>query len=211
MFSASKALVALLGLTAAVFVGGSCADTSEVMVQKLDKLPSSNGCSKPPGISVGGEEDFTYCCDRHDACYSTCGMSKQFCEKDFGQCMTKLCHTVFKRNEKCPGAAQVYQMGTTMFGGSGFNDLQDEYCECIPKSQVSNHYTKLLTNVYEKHASAKSAEEIPGVVENLITKVGPKVPSLAKLFYKILKKYDSAIVHEGPRRGKRPPRPKEEL
>ena len=32
---------------------------------------------------VSGEEDFTYCCDRHDACYSVCGISKHLCEKDF--------------------------------------------------------------------------------------------------------------------------------
>lgn len=25
----------------------------------------SNGCSKPPGFQIEGEEDFTYCCDKH--------------------------------------------------------------------------------------------------------------------------------------------------
>lgn len=205
-------LIVLLGLllTVSVESATSCQDDSEVLVQKLETLPSSNGCSKPAGISVGGEEDFTYCCDRHDACYSTCGISKQLCEKDFGKCMTQLCNSAFKRNPECPGAAQVYQMGTSMFGGSGFSNLQDDFCECIPKSQASSHYTKLLTSIYQKH-STKSNEEIPAVVENLMSKADSKVSMMAKLFYKVLKKYDSAISHEGPRKGRNPPRPKEEL
>ena len=35
-------------------------------VQKLDYELVSNGCSKPEFLAIDGEEDFTYCCDRHD-------------------------------------------------------------------------------------------------------------------------------------------------
>mmetsp|Transcript_13179 Transcript_13179/g.21850 ORF Transcript_13179/g.21850 Transcript_13179/m.21850 type:complete len:219 (-) Transcript_13179:33-689(-) len=187
----------------------SCSDSSQVLVQKLDALPSSNGCSKPSGISVGGEEDFTYCCDRHDVCYSTCGISKDQCENDFGKCMKHLCKSAFSSNPQCAGAAQMYQMGTTMFGGSGFTDLQNDYCVCIPKSDVASHYTKLLRKVYKGH-STKSETEITETITKLIIKAGetPSVRMLGNLFYKILKKYDSAIQHEGKRVGAKPPRPK---
>ena len=39
-------------------------------------MPESNGCSTM-GIKVGGEEDFTSCCDLHDVCYQTCGLTQQ--------------------------------------------------------------------------------------------------------------------------------------
>jgi hypothetical protein len=188
---------------------GACSDSSQVSAQKLDPLPSSNGCSKPSGISVGGEEDFTYCCDRHDACYSTCGISKDLCEHDFGKCMKRLCKTAFPSNPQCAGAAQMYQMGTTMFGGSGFEDLQRDYCECIPKSDVTAHYSKLLKKVYKGH-STKSEAETTETIDKLMAKAGeePSVRKLGSLFYKILKKYDSAIQHEGKRVGANPPKPK---
>ena len=53
-------------------------DAGMVAVQEsfAEKPFSSNGCSKPDGITVPGEEDFTYCCDRHDACYETCNIDK---------------------------------------------------------------------------------------------------------------------------------------
>ena len=41
-------------------------------------MPESNGCSTM-GIKVGGEEDFTSCCDLHDVCYQTCGVTQQKC------------------------------------------------------------------------------------------------------------------------------------
>jgi hypothetical protein len=42
--------------------------SGQLAVQEF-KRPQSNGCSKPAGLDVPGEEDFTWCCDRHDVCY----------------------------------------------------------------------------------------------------------------------------------------------
>jgi secretory phospholipase A2 len=184
----------------------SCSDSSHALVQKLGVFPSSNGCSKPPGLSVGGEEDFTYCCDRHDACYSTCGISKAYCEQDFGKCMEDLCRTTFASNRQCSSAAQVYTMGTTMFGGNGFQDLQNSFCECVPKNDIKKHYAKLLEKVYKEHTD-KSPIEASEVISKLLDKVGDSVPKLARLFYKITKKYETVIQHEGKRVGADPPRP----
>lgn len=194
----------------------------QVLVQKQSPLPSSNGCSKPSGLTVGGEEDFTYCCDRHDVCYSSCGMSKDFCEKDFGKCMKNLCHTAFPSNPACPGAAQMYQMGTTMFGVKGFGELQNDYCTCIDRTNVIDHYRKLFRDIYQTHSN-KTSTEIESTIENLLTKVvetgdsaftasnnaaSALVKRLSGLFYKMLKKYDTAIRHEGKRIGMTPPKPK---
>jgi hypothetical protein len=41
-----------------------CLNSNEHQVQN-NKPIVSNGCSKPPGFQIGGEEDFTYCCDKH--------------------------------------------------------------------------------------------------------------------------------------------------
>ena len=81
-------------------------------VQIPGVLVESNGCSKPQGIEVGGEEDFTYCCDRHDACYGTCGLSKEYCDNDFGKCLKNMCKTIFTSNPQCTSAASMYQMAT---------------------------------------------------------------------------------------------------
>jgi secretory phospholipase A2 len=192
----------------------SCPD-SHVLVQKLGSLPASNGCSKPAGITVGGEEDFTYCCDRHDACYSICGVSKQYCEQDFGKCMKALCETAFSSNPQCSSAAQMYQMGTTMFGSSGFQELQNDFCECVPESDVKKQYTQLLEKLYKDHTS-KSASEISEMISKLMDKTGDSIQKLGNLFYNVMKKYDSAIQHEGKRVGADPPSlkkktPKQEL
>jgi Group XII secretory phospholipase A2 precursor (PLA2G12) len=71
----------------------------ETAVQKRDKQVESNGCSKPDFLAIDGEEDFTYCCDRHDTCYAMCGASKSFCENDFDKCMKTMCKTTFRDND----------------------------------------------------------------------------------------------------------------
>ncbi len=91
-----------------------------VPVQKFKRKVQSNGCSKPEFLTVEGEEDFTTCCDHHDACYATCGISKDYCEKEFEKCMKRLCKEAFSSNDRCEGAASTYAMGTAMFGDAGF-------------------------------------------------------------------------------------------
>ena len=92
----------------------------EYLLQKSIRV-ESNGCSKPEFIQVQGEEDFTYCCDRHDACYATCGASQQFCDSDFKKCMKSLCLTEFPTNPQCVTAAETYAMGPMIFGTGGKN------------------------------------------------------------------------------------------
>ncbi len=41
----------------------------KLAVQRRLKAPESKGCSKRAEVNIPGEEDFTYCCDRHNVCY----------------------------------------------------------------------------------------------------------------------------------------------
>ncbi|GMH92435.1 hypothetical protein TrVE_jg3645 [Triparma verrucosa] len=194
-----------------LFSGGICAVSGSTICKEADEvpiqglIPVSNGCSKPPGMSVEGEEDFTYCCDRHDSCYQTCGMDKKFCEDDFGKCMNAMCRTTFSSNSRCKGAAQMYKLGVSMFGGAPFQNMQDQACECVPSDKVVDEYESLYRKIYR--SSDKNDEEQEEAVQKLKDKMdlldGDGLRSFARdTFYKLLKKYDNAIRHEGWREGR---------
>jgi secretory phospholipase A2 len=175
----------------------------KIAVQKEGKRPESNGCSKPNGIEVSGEEDFTYCCDRHDTCYSMCGASKEYCEKTFEKCMKNLCKTNFPKNRECPNAASTYVMGTTIFGGGGFEGLQQEYCTCIPEGERMTHYAKLVDNFYREFAPHDQKSTGEKLVNDAVAKKTP----LWKLYYNLHDKYDKAIAHDARRMAMNPPVP----
>jgi secretory phospholipase A2 len=179
-------------------------------VQKLEPMPESNGCSTM-GIKVGGEEDFTACCDLHDACYQTCGVSQQKCDSDFGKCMNHLCDSLFSTNKQCRGAAQMYHMGVSMFGGGGYQDSQELACTCIPEAEVYSHYKTLFGNIYQSKPVGKTAEEASAKANSLVPDPSESefsfqtFKNLQKLFLKLLKKYPQVIRHVGPRIGRKPP------
>jgi hypothetical protein len=149
----------------ATAICGVCKE-GESAVQLFSIDVESNGCSKPSFIQVSGEEDFTYCCDRHDACYSTCGASQKFCDEDFKKCMLKLCATTYASNPQCSNAASTYAMGTMMFGSDGYQQTQNQYCACLPKGQsVIEHYQKGVKEFYIRHNMVEKAEAAHLVVE----------------------------------------------
>ena len=141
--------------------GVECNANKEIQVQKPSTPPESNGCSKPSFIQVNGEEDFTYCCDRHDACYGMCGSDKTFCDKDFGNCMRRLCKSNFPNNPECAGAAGTYEMGTMFAGQQGYADSQEQHCICIAKDNETKdgftaeetHYITLVEDFYKKYGN----------------------------------------------------------
>ena len=124
----------------------------ETLVQRAGFDLESNGCSKPDFFKIEGEEDFTFCCDRHDACYQICGIDKNFCESEFQKCLNHLCTRNFKKNDKCSGAANAFVMGVQMFGQSGFLESQESACQCVRTAEVRRHYEALLTSFYERFA-----------------------------------------------------------
>ena len=190
--------------------------SNEVKVQKPHVPPESNGCSKPEFIQVAGEEDFTYCCDRHDACYGMCGSDKQYCDKDFGRCNKAMCKSVFPRNNQCTSAADTYAMGTMMFGVEGWNGSQEQHCVCIPNTPPpppadgveltaeEAHYVALVDDFYAKYGAAKEGRK-PSQ-ELVLSYTRTKKLPLYRLYYDLHKKYDAAIKHIDGRVGRKPPR-----
>ncbi len=164
---------------------------NEKRVQKKGIDIESNGCSKPAFLDVPGEEDFTYCCDRHDACYATCGMGKSYCDNDFGKCMEGMCKTHFNKNKMCISAAETYTMGTRVFGQEGYEDLQRRHCICVDKENVRAHYREVVDDYFEKHVPEKKRNRTESYMEK--SKYTDTKPH--KLFYQIVKKFPDVITH----------------
>jgi len=189
--------------------GAFACGADEIAVQVLNAEPESNGCSKPAGIAVEGEEDFTYCCDRHDACYSSCNVLKRHCDTDFDKCMRKMCNVTFPHNPQCLRAAGLYSMATEMFGTSGYRGSQHKYCTCIsaaPSKEDASaaHYTKLLKSFYAKYPTDEAVRNraVTKYVSDVV--VSEKWSGrLHMLYYTLLKKYDNAIAHIDGRKGKK--------
>ena len=187
---------------------------NENNVQIIGKRAQSNGCSKPSFIQVVGEENFTYCCDLHDTCYELCGSSKTYCDLDFKQCMLRLCSTVYKSNPRCSQAAEMYAMGTQMFGNQGYADSQNEYCECISKENTYQHYIDYITDFYINIEESKRKDAIQLLNTSKYIKNKEKgnqnsnSDEVFHLFYNLYKKYHSVIEHVGARLGQIAPKPK---
>lgn len=165
-------------------------------VQIPGKAVQSNGCSKPQGIQVPGEEDFSYCCDRHDACYATCGLTQNYCDEDFGTCMKSLCKSTFAHNPACPEAAGMYKMGTALFGQASFAESQADHCTCVDADSFTAHYSGLVAEFYEKFVDTTAARSST-LVEDLIAMPKWAGEKLRKLYYTLHKKYDHAIELTG--------------
>ena len=168
----------------------SCS-SSQKKAQKKGVDIESNGCSKPAGLQISGEEDFTFCCDRHDACYATCSLSQNYCDKDFEKCMKNMCKEHFKQNDQCQGAAQMYAMGPMMFGKEPYEDLQQRHCTCVSKDQVINSYEEVIDSYLQKYVAESKRNSTKSYMEkSKYTETKPQM-----LFYQILKKFPTIIQH----------------
>jgi hypothetical protein len=210
-----SAILILSLIISSVQIGnGMRCKEDEVLVQKPGRSIKSNGCSKPDFLEVKGEEDFTHCCDRHDACYAMCGASKDYCDHDFKSCMIKLCSTNFPHNPDCKQAASMYAMGTQLFGSTGFDALQRDHCQCLHRSGVLQHYIDLVDSFYSKHVDPEHRKDAKTIIRNSKHAVNsgsvdnPVYESIYKIYYELYKKYDQAIEHIEKRVGKIIEKPK---
>ena len=178
---------------------------------EISLMPMSNGCSKPSFLQIEGEEDFTSCCDLHDACYATCLMSKNECDKDFDKCMKKMCNSNFKsRKNSCEQAADMYTMGVNMFGVQGYHESQNEYCSCVNKNDVIDHYKKLFHEFYITYTNKDSYNAT--ILIDRILNIDDDSEDTDKIFrktkrtfYNLIKKYPNAIRYSGERAHLTPP------
>ncbi len=186
-------------------MGGVLCHSGMTAVQTFGPL-SSNGCTGADMFRFDGQEDFTYCCDLHDVCYQTCGVSRKQCDGDFKRCMADLCKSNFADNEKCPSVASMYYMATSTFGEHAYEDSQSSHCQCVDIriKAVRAHYEKLIGAFYRDHAPEAAHKFAMEKYEHY--KGSPH--KWGWLYYSLYSKYDHAIVHEGGRVLKRDvPRP----
>ena len=171
------------------------------MTPAQNKFPiTSNGCTGTGFIDLVGEEDFTTCCDEHDACYQVCGMTKKRCDIKFWDCLEHMCTTVFTTNKDCRSAANIYYIATRTLGREFYEDAQSEHCQCLEHEKISDHYRDLISDFYDTYAP-KSKSKFDWSKYEFFS-----WPKLAALYNTLHEKYQKAIIHEGQRVGKKPPR-----
>ena len=153
------------------------------------RLPYSNGCSVPSFLQLP-DFDFSVCCDGHDACYMTCGVPKEHCEKDFQVCMSALCGDKYDGEQKteCEQTANMLVMGVRMFGCPAFVASQESACECVSKEEVLGKTRDALTRFYSRFNPDKTQEEIDVFVEK---NKGKKTPGMWRTLFK---KYPQSIT-----------------
>lgn len=127
--------------------------------------PYSNGCSVPKSMrdSIGDYSLFDGCCDLHDSCYMACGIPKPYCEKQFQKCLTQTCdatHSTHSRKSSCQNMASMFTTGTSLFGCSGYHDLQNYGCDCLPPQKAEQRIQQWARDVY----AAYNQTELPQMV-----------------------------------------------
>mmetsp|Transcript_28383 Transcript_28383/g.69148 ORF Transcript_28383/g.69148 Transcript_28383/m.69148 type:complete len:254 (-) Transcript_28383:120-881(-) len=158
--TAANPLGGLEGL-AGLFGGGAggakgckpfkCGSKQQKPVPKRGLIPWANGCGAM-GIQVGsGEFNFTRCCDFHDVCFSTCGMTQKICEERFSSCLSKVCESTGNKKEQCDGTAGMFKLGTGMLGCDLFQESQQGSCECVPKKSIIKRRREELSTFLDKH------------------------------------------------------------
>ena len=168
--------------------------------QLMDIQVTSNGCP----AHIPEEEDFTYCCDRHDVCYSTCGATKAYCDEDLQKCVQKLCKEVFYMNRKCTSAARSYAQEVVKSAETGeyhYDNYQKKHCTCINEENVPEHKKALVREIFfnERHDSAQ-ADKKTNTIFQKESLVGDK---FAIFYYTLIKRYDKNILHVEDRVGKK--------
>ena len=126
--------------------------------------------------------------------------------------MKHLCVESFPENKQCVQAAQMYTMGVSMFGGGGFMESQELYCECVKESGVQQHYEDLFLSFYksftklnEGQIREKVSTIIPSIDDGGSKLTNKDTHKLFRTFYKLMKKYPHSIHHVLSRVGKKPP------
>ena len=149
--------------------------------------PWSNGCSVPPFIQLP-DFQFTKCCDLHDTCYMTCGMSKDGCEKAFDKCLKAHCKAAYPGSADCTQTADTFVTGVQMFGCQGYLGSQAESCECVAKDRAPGRFREYVDAFYAAYNRSKTSDpaELDGVLQKYAGKEG-------QLVYQLYRKYPQSI------------------
>ncbi|KFD63274.1 hypothetical protein M514_10849 [Trichuris suis] len=83
----------------------SCPQGLRLVRNQSAAVPLSNGCGTY-GVTIPRNliPLTTACCDVHDICYSTCGMQRRVCDRQFNFCLDRVCANVTQHPERFPRA-----------------------------------------------------------------------------------------------------------
>jgi len=119
----------------------TCPNKNHKPLLNKEYIFTSNGCGAH-GIKINVNNDIEECCDLHDACYSICGISRDFCEQQFDKCLKQKCRNFnnnnnnnnnrhgIKNEQNCLETINLLTMGSSMFGCQSFVSSQNESCIC---------------------------------------------------------------------------------
>lgn len=162
-----------------------------------------NGCG-PKGMQVNENFGLYKCCNGHDLCYSTCGTTKEYCEKVFKSCMKSTCEKSFGHNPAmkadCEKQANSMTGLTAAFGG-GFHTRsqtgnketgQPGACDCYESEEKADErWLQKFTEFYIAHAEPKMSEgEAAAKAEEVLKK--NKGNKRGEAYYKMIKKYQKS-------------------
>ena len=144
------------------------------------------------------------CCNGHDLCYSTCGTSKDYCEKVFKSCMSSVCTKNYAHDPatkgECDKQAQSMTGLTAAFGGSFHTRSQSGdpekgqlgACDCYESEEAADErWMEKFTEFYMAHAEPPmNEEEAAKKAEEVMKK--HKGGKRGEAYYKMIKKYQKS-------------------
>ena len=181
-----------------------CQSRSLVKVQDPDYQLWSNGCGTA-GMNMDMGFDFAPCCDRHDACYETCGMPKGACDRLFKGCMKKVCRAEGGKYEECVSASSVFTAGVGIFGCGSYLAGQQQACLCVPRQQAWAHLRSHIADQHTKYdtknfpPSQRGLRQAKKRAESLLTEYGGVASTAkgeektARLMLKLSRRFSASV------------------
>ncbi|KAL7016006.1 hypothetical protein ACKWTF_016770 [Chironomus riparius] len=93
---------------------------------------SANGCGTSElnfDAKFLPNPNLEYCCNEHDYCYETCGVTKQYCDINFRKCMMDICGSGFYVL-KCQLKAKIFFETAKNLGCNSYLKSQQKACIC---------------------------------------------------------------------------------
>jgi hypothetical protein len=162
-------------------------------------LFTSNGCGSA-GIRIGVEEHLTDCCHVHDACYSICGIQRNFCDEQFAKCLKRAgCKRLASKGgnavERCESNVKMLSTGVSLFGCDAFRTTQMDMCSCFEPGRVHGELLEpMLKLMYQKAKVEMTGEQWVNVVRRASS-------DMHLTLFRVIEKYNATIItmEEAPR------------
>mmetsp|Transcript_25290 Transcript_25290/g.53709 ORF Transcript_25290/g.53709 Transcript_25290/m.53709 type:complete len:246 (+) Transcript_25290:236-973(+) len=149
----------------------------------------ANGCG-PEGLKIDEKHGLYRCCNFHDVCFSVCGTTHEWCERQFKSCMKRVCKQPDSGDkEGCKKQAQSFTSMTGAFGGAFHVTSQEASCECVPADKAPELHRSYLTTFLEEYDKSDSVED---TVKRLLTRWSGKE---GQMYAHLAKKHGSQFIN----------------